>query len=883
MRLHTYLRYTSSYGQQVYLQIAGKEPVLMTYVNDEFWKCTIEVSAQGEYYSYFIREPRKLDKNMHGFLQVPSGNRSDITVIDTWNSSAEPANAFFTQAFRKLLHQEHRLPKVVMPKTVTHFFQIKVPVLAHNMVPVLVGSGNELHDWSTHQPIFMQPLGDWWVAQLDLSQAELPITYKYALFNLDTACLERYEDGPNRSLYFVGRKNEVCYVRDGLIRLPVPQWRGSGVAIPVFSLRSKQSFGCGSFTDLKLLADWAASVGMKIIQLLPVNDTSATGTWTDSYPYAAISAFALHPIYADPKAIAGKTHEHLIKPIYDQYQESLAALDEVDYETCLRQKWVMLSALYTAMGHAVLESKAYQVWFEEQKHWLEPYAAFCYLRDRYGTTDFNIWPKYNTFKATEISKLTDKKSKDYQEIALHYFVQYQLHTQLKEATDYANKKGLIVKGDIPIGIYRYSCDAWVAPELYNMDMQAGAPPDDFAEHGQNWGFPTYRWERMKQDNYAWWRSRFKQMSLYFDAFRIDHILGFFRIWSIPQHAVQGILGHFEPAIPVSIGELLEAGIRFDHSRFCEPYINTLVVNEIFGLEAIQALAIFFNRTDDGYTLKPRYTTQRQIEQWYEESEKSETAAFLRDGMYRVIANVILLPVKTPHGVAYHFRYGIEQTSSFRFLDEHSKQQLIRLYHDYFYKRQDALWEREALEKLPALKRATEMLICGEDLGMVPHCVPDVMRSLAILSLEIQRMPKATGVSFFHPKDAPWLSVVTPSTHDMSTIRGWWEEDRELTTRFYKQYFNQQGVPPFFCEPWVNQAIVEQHLASPAMWAIFQLQDLLGIDGKLRRENPHDERINLPSNPKHYWKYRMQLNLEKLQKQKDFNSLLRSLIERYGRA
>jgi 4-alpha-glucanotransferase len=622
---------------------------------------------------------------------------------------------------------------------------------------------------------------------------------------------------------------------------------------------------------------------MKVIQLLPINDTAATGTWTDSYPYASISAFALNPIYADPMATAGTKHAALVKQIYTKHQSALAALDVVDYEITLREKWRMLSALYEAIGDACLNSAEYKAWFADQRAWLEPYAAFCYLKDQYKTNDFNQWPQHSTYDEAAIKQLTDPKSKVYQEIALHYFVQYQLHTQLQAATTYANQKGLIVKGDIPIGIYRYSCDAWVAPELYNMDMQAGAPPDPFSATGQNWGFPTYRWDRMKQDGYAWWRSRFNQMSLYFDAFRIDHILGFFRIWSIPLHAVEGILGHFEPAIALRVGELLEAGIPFDHDRFCKPYINTQIINEHFGLESIQAVALFLNRTEQGgYTVKPRYDTQRKIEAWYDDSEQSKTAAMLRDGMYKLLANVILLDVPDAHGPAYHFRYGIEQTSSFRYLDLHSQYRLRGMYHNYFYERQDAFWEREALEKLPELKKATNMLICGEDLGMVPHCVPDVMRQLAMLSLEIQRMPKSITDTFFHPKDAPYLSVVTPSTHDMSTIRGWWEEDRNLTNQFYQTYFQAYAEAPFFCEPAINRAIVEQHLSSPAMWSIFQLQDVMGIDGQLRRKDPEAERINLPSNPKHYWQYRMHLTLEQLMQEGQFNALLASLIRGSGR-
>ncbi len=225
---------------------------------------------------------------------------------------------------------------------------------------------------------------------------------------------------------------------------------------------------------------------------------------------------------------------------------------------------------------------------------------------------------------------------------------------------------------------------------------------------------------------------------------------------------------------------------------------------------------------------------------------------------------------------------MEKTASFRHLEWHTQQQLKDLYLNYFYHRQDAFWEKEAMRKLPALKQATNMLVFGEDLGMVPRCVPDVMSRLGILSMEIQRMPKNPAREFFHPSEAPYLSVVTPSTHDMSTIRGWWEEDREKTQRFYNGELGLWGEAPLICEPSVNKAIVGQHLNSPAQWCIFQLQDIMGMSEQFRRENPNDERINVPANPHHYWKYRMHLDLEELIREKEFNSGFRDEIEASGR-
>jgi 4-alpha-glucanotransferase len=288
-------------------------------------------------------------------------------------------------------------------------------------------------------------------------------------------------------------------------------------------------------------------------------------------------------------------------------------------------------------------------------------------------------------------------------------------------------------------------------------------------------------------------------------------------------------------------------------------------------------------TGDGhYHLKPEFHTQRQVEDHFNALEKNDDNIHIRQGLFDLISNVILFEHVGSNGQEFHFRIAMDSTPSFRHLDGHTQHRLRELYTEYFYRRQDAYWMKEAMKKLPALKRSTNMLICGEDLGMVPHCVPDVMKQLGILSLEIQRMPKDPHREFFHPADAPYLSVVTPSTHDMSTIRGWWEEDRARTQRFFNFELGQWGDAPYFCEAWINKSIVMQHLHSPAMWSIFQLQDLLGMSEKLRRENPHDERINVPANPKNYWKYRMHISLEQLNKEKEFNDEILEYVHASGR-
>lgn len=897
MKIEFYLRFFTHPGQTV--SISGNTEVLgndepgktfpLRYLNTEFWHGTLLLeeppSGPIRYHYILTHEDGKITEEWGDdrILEPQGPEVEEIEVIDTWNYSGEFENVFFTAPFRQVLLTHPEPKKATKTKgPVTHIFKVKAPLLKKDEALCLLGGGIPLKDWNIEDPIIMKREGPWWTCQLNLPKEALPVEYKYGVYQCKEKKFLVYEEGGNRLLHGDAHKNKINILHDGFARLPNSTWRGAGVAIPVFSLRSKKSFGVGEFTDLKLLIDWATATGLKLVQILPVNDTSANHNWTDSYPYAAISAFALHPIYLNLEKCAGREYAALIKPLRKK-QKELNELPDLDYEAVVKIKLLTVKELYEVQQSEFEKDPGYLSFFEQNKHWLVPYAAFCSLRDKNGTPDFTQWKQHSRYDPAGIAQYVTPGSRHYKSIGLQYFIQYHLHLQLREAADYAHKHDVIVKGDIPIGIYRYSCDAWIAPRLFHMDQQAGAPPDDFAIKGQNWGFPTYNWEEMAKDGFAWWKQRFEQMNDYFDAFRIDHILGFFRIWSIPMEAVEGVLGRFAPAIPLYRSEFNERDTWFDYDRYTKPFINEAVLWEVFGPDADRVKAAYLDGGENGsYTLKESFNTQRKIEAHFSRLEKNEENPRLQSGLYDLVSNVILFEVEGSGGQQFHFRIAMEKTFSFRYLEWNTQQQLKALYLNYFFYRQDMFWQEEAMHKLPALKRATNMLVCGEDLGMVPRCVPEVMKQLGILSLEIQRMPKNPAREFFHPAEAPYLSVVTPSTHDMSTIRGWWEEDRRMIQQFFNEELRQWGEAPFFCEPWINKAIVLQHLLSPALWSIFQLQDIMGMSETFRRENPHDERINVPANPQHYWRYRMHLTLEELIKEKPFNEELKGYIESSGR-
>lgn len=887
MVIEFYIRFSTRYGQTLHVSgdtdslggFAVNKAIPLHYFNQEFWHGAVDTGDEplGEEigYRYILRDDKGEDEVEWGNdrkIKVEKG-LEQVVLVDTWNHAGEIENAFFTKPFTDILLHQATESKKEIPKKYTHEFRVKAPLLKANERICLLAEGID-------EPCLMTRSGNWHITRMDISSQQIPFTYHYAVYNAADEKITIHETGGNRTLPPAGVTKKRTIVHDGFVHLPNNTWKGAGVAIPVFSLRSKNGFGTGEFTDIKLLTDWAKSVGLKMIQLLPVNDTTATHTIADSYPYAAISAFALHPIYLNLEKVAGKQHAGIIKALVKK-QKQLDKARDVDYEQVMRFKQNALRELFELQKGTLKEDTVYFEFFEINRHWLVPYAAFCFLRDKYGTADFTKWKTNSRFDEDAIQKLASPSQKHYDEIAIHYFVQYHLHLQLKEATSYAHKNGIIVKGDIPIGVYRFGCDAWTDPGLYHMDSQAGAPPDDFAVKGQNWGFPTYNWQKMQEDGFSWWRKRFEQMSEYFDAFRIDHILGFFRIWSIPLDSVEGIMGRFVPAIPVDITEFQNRNIFFDHHRYCRPFINDQVLDELFGADAAYIKEHFLDQDNGTYQLKEEFNTQRKLQLAFSNGHNGHKQ-YIKEGLYYLCSNVILFEEEGSNGRKFHFRIAMEQTSSYNWLNEHTKQQLKELYVNYFYHRQDDFWKKEALHKLPGLKSSTNMLVCGEDLGMVPHCVPEVMQQLGMLSLEIQRMPKKLGSEFFHPNDAPYMSVVTPSTHDMSTIRGWWEEDIAKTQRFYNQMLGHYGAAPYYCEPWISKAIIVQHLYSPAMWAIFQLQDLLGMDKDIRRQNPAEERINIPANPNHHWVYRMHLSLEELIKQKEFNEGLKDEITKSGR-
>lgn len=896
MTLSFNIEYRTNWGEEV--RVSGSIPELgnghpskafpLQTIDGIHWAAEADIAVpESGYvlYSYYIfrdGHPIRAEWNSLPRTLYLSGNsKKTYRIQDCWKNLPEQ-QYFYTSAFTEslLAHRE----RSAAPKGHKKGLLIKAyaPCIDSDHCLGICGNQPILGNWNPDKAVLMSDANfPEWQIEADASKIHFPLEYKFILYNKKERRAVCWENNPNR--YMADPQsgaNETLVIGDRYVYFNLPVWKGSGVAVPVFSLRSEKSFGVGDFGDLKRMIDWAVSTRQKAVQILPINDTTMTHTWTDSYPYNSISIYAFHPMYTDLKQL-GALKDKKLMAAFNKRQKELNALPSVDYEAVNKTKWEYFHLIFKQEGEKVLASAAFHEFFESNKEWLQPYAVFSYLRDAYKTPNFREWPKYSNYDIQEIEKLCQPESADYPHIAIYYYIQFNLHRQLLAATEHARANGVVLKGDIPIGISRNSVEAWTEPNYFNLNGQAGAPPDDFSVNGQNWGFPTYNWDVMEKDGYAWWMKRFRKMAEYFDAYHIDHILGFFRIWEIPMHAVHGLLGQFVPALPMTREEIESYGLPF-RDEFLKPYIHEYFLGQMFGPHTDYVKQTFIEPTDtwEIYRMRPEFDTQRKVEAYFA-GKTDEDSIWVRDGLYALISDVLFVPDRhDPY--KYHPRIGVQHDYVYRSLNDWEKSAFNRLYDHYYYHRHNEFWREQAMNKLPQLTQSTRMLVCGEDLGMIPDCVAWVMNDLRILSLEIQRMPKDPAQEFGHPEWYPYRSVCTISTHDMSTLRGWWEEDFQQTQRYYNTMLGHYGAAPATATPELCEEVVRKHLQSNSILAILSLQDWMSMDGKWRNPNAQEERINVPANPRHYWRWRMHLTLEQLMKAESLNEKIKELIAQNGR-
>ena len=817
MRIAFNLEYQTTFGEELALNILtdGKtEQHKMTTLDGYHWLCELSKSVKTKtHIDYFYSVMRGDEQTRCEWqtephrLEFVATKGARYTVYDHWIDIPEDSY-LYSSAFTECVaaRVRHMSEETSYGKTIR--MKVRAPQLRWNERLAVIGGGEALGNWEALRALNMaEHENNEWVITLDAEKLPETIEFKFVSLDEEIDVTPLWENGMNRTVKIPKlEQGEVVVYELSQAFFPVYPWKGAGTVIPIFSLRSEGSFGVGDFGDLQKMIDWCARTRQRVLQVLPINDTNMTFTWQDSYPYNSISIYALHPQYTDFRQLP-QLKDKERKAYYDTLQKELNALPQIDYERMNNAKMAYLRELYAQEGSKMMKTEAFKLFFEQNKEWLVPYAAFCHYRDLYGTPAFTEWPDHKTFTAKEREAMSKPTTKIYKEVAFWYFVQFNLDQQMRAAHAYARKNRVILKGDIPIGISRDGVEAWVEPKYFNLNGQAGAPPDAFSADGQNWGFPTYNWDTMLEDGCQWWVRRFRKMAEYFDAYRIDHVLGFFRIWEIPMPHKSGLMGQFSPALGMSIEEIEAYGVQFNEGLFLVDH--------------------------------------KRSDRW-------------------------------------HPRIAVQYQEAYTQLSDDQKHHFNQLYNDYFYRRNNQFWYSEAMKKLPKLTQATRMLVCAEDLGMVPDCVPWVMNELRILSLEIQSMPKDPTTRFGHLSRNPYRSVDTISTHDMATLRQWWDEDEERTQSYFNTMLYRGGPAPHPLPDWLAKDIVSRHLTSPSMLCLISFQDWLSIDEKLRLPDANAERINIPANPRHYWRYRMHLTIEQLLAADELNEEISTLIIQSGR-
>lgn len=897
MKLFFYLQYDTVFGQDLRLNIMGETTAkgdrasentvyAMTTVDGKMWQCEIELEKAPKSINYFYsidkwgKEERKEWQTVTHRLDMNVPNASEYKIYNRWTDI--PYDSFlYSSAFTDCVNRRHHeaVPTIKYEKTLRLI--VRAPQLRKGERLYVTGESLCLGNWHADRALKMVEHNyNEWMVDMNVDafdEAETELKFIATTDNGDVL----WETGYNRTLAIPEMANgEVRVEEMDQAFFEICDRKLAGTLIPVFSLRTRGSFGVGDFGDLKMMIDWVAETHQKVLQVLPINDTTSTHTWTDSYPYSCISIFAIHPQFADLRQLPAVADKEKAAA-FEALREELNQLPQIDYERVNNAKIEYLRVIFEQEGGEVLKSAGFKAFLKESAHWLVPYAQYCHLRDTYGNVDFNTWKGHEVWHEKDRETLLNARTKEYKEVAFYYYVQYVLHVQMRAAHEYAMARGVILKGDIPIGVNRKGCDVWHEPHYFNLNLQAGAPPDSFSVNGQNWGFPTYNWARMLEDGCQWWLRRFQNMSKYFDAYRIDHVLGFFRIWATPTTCVHALQGQFAPSLAMTREEIESYGLHFQEKLFTTPFIARWVVDRVFGPHADAVVEKYLQHEhDDIFSLKPEYDTERKIEAAFVGKDGADDV-WVRDGLYALASDVLFVRDINDSN-KFHPRITAQLNFMYEALVDSDKEKFNRLYNNYYYRRNNNFWYNEAMKKLPVLVQATRMLVCAEDLGMVPDCVAWVMNELRILSLELQQMPKDPSVRFGELWKNPYRSVCTLSTHDMPTLRQWWDEDMERTQDYYNSQLYRSGAAPHPLPGWLAKEIVVNQLACPSMLCVLLLQDWFAIDEKLRFADANAERINIPANPRHYWRYRMHLNIEDLIANKEYNDNIKELIRQTGR-
>jgi 4-alpha-glucanotransferase len=630
----------------------------------------------------------------------------------------------------------------------------------------------------------------------------------------------------------------------------------TGVVVPLFSLRSKESIGIGEFLDLVPFGEWAKKCGLDLIQLLPVNDTGE-----ESSPYSARSAFALNPVYIRLQRIEGV--EEILGDDIIKHNNKFAKQPRIPYIEVVRYKRHALRMIFDKKKKDILTDDRFKKWIE-QNSWVRPYAIFCALKAENNEASWKEWVKKEKPKESDV--------------LFQKWMQWVAELQFLEAVDKLNNLGVRLKGDIPILINEDSADVWHCPQFFSLENRAGAPPDMFCYSGQNWAFPTYKWDNLEKEDFGWWRNRIKHAAKFYHAYRIDHVLGFFRIWVVPEVENTGILGHFVPSVPIYMDEILQTGIPKETVHYLtSPNFGDEQLENWFGFATEDVKQKYFKHLHSNrYILRNEYRSEREIISLNEEQQ-------IKDTLLNVYWDRVFVPSSTEENLwPYWYWYN---TPVLLTLPEHEVNIIRNIIKSNEAKQED-LWSENGRKLLSVLAKEADMLVCAEDLGAVPNCVPSVLQDLGILALRVERwsrdwkQPESPYIPF---SKYPRLSVCTTSNHDSSTLLGLWNE-HDFDRDFYWKHIGQSECSPAVLSEEHVKLIIESLFNSNSLLAILPLQDFMALSQKFIPQDPDVDRINTPGTVSaKNWSWRMPCLLEELLSETELNERIEELTStRKGR-
>ncbi len=666
--------------------------------------------------------------------------------------------------------------------------------------------------------------------------------------------------------------------------------RKSGVAVPLGALRTDKSPFIGEFSSLIPFAKFCKKTGLEVIQLLPVLDTG-----TQSSPYSSLSAFALHPMYINLSEIDGFAATKKKDQDFSQRYDALLKQEKADrfnYKLINDEKNTLLRQLYAnGAGEKDLSSKEYGAWLKKNP-WVPAYCVYKALKWKYMQASWKSWNEEDkNLSKDEITKRW--KDKDLSHEHLFYaWTQYQAWKQFKDAADFVRDQGIILKGDLPILLNEDSCDVWSDSILFNQKLRAGSPPDGSNPTGQNWGFPTYNWKAHEEDDFAWWKLRLKLASQFYGAYRLDHVLGFFRIWAVPEGEDTAELGHTQPYASISRSQLEKIG--FDEGRIhwlSEPHIPTEALGMGRSDEARAILTLFCTRLGDEELWNFKKSIKSAADIFAEKIPlvTYERSQEIKNRLSRWFKNRTLIEVKKN---AFIPLWQYSDTQAWQSLSDLERLHLKELF-DKAAKKQEKLWEEQATTIFDALIPSAKMIPCGEDLGVDLACLPEVLKKYGILGLHVIRWTRQWAEPwqpYVPMEDYRPLSVVTTSVHDSSTLRQWWDEEKESARAFEKTFGEEktsksdtaaikslQADGPF--TPKAANFVLEEGAKTAGAWYINPLQDWLSMDKKLWLSDAVSERVNVPGTVSEFnWTYRMKDSVEKLSENKSIIEAIKKITD-----